>query len=186
MVSGLPKNSVRTAIRLPLKQQTNGKSIVLVELDTEQHEDFILKQRNILRGGSLNNSQDKNVQASTNNQKTNINDKFLFQKWKNLGVRRAKFKELWKFVEELAVVKRVTNVPIEDTPEYTDPNKIDANTFLFGTEAAASLAVIDNKKESNKNTFPSPPPSQIVVRKQKPLNAFKGMGEKDLKSNKGR
>ena len=46
MVSGLPESSVRTAIRLPLKQQTSGKSIVLVELDIEDHEDLILKQRN--------------------------------------------------------------------------------------------------------------------------------------------
>ena len=98
MVTGLPENSVRTAIRLPLTQQTNGKSIVLVELDTEEHENLILNQRNALRGGvgirsstAENNHETKysenHPSASPGNQNLQRNDKFLLQRWKNLGVR---------------------------------------------------------------------------------------------------
>merc|ERR1711981_1384992 len=149
MVSGLPKNAVRTAIRLPLKQQTSGKSIVLVELDTEEHEELILKQRNALRGGSLNTKkiENSNVKDSTAvQQKQNLagrNDKFLLQRWRRLGVRRAKFKELWKFVEELAVVKRVTNIPSENKQDMPNIDKIENNKFLFGTGAETSLNVND-------------------------------------------
>jgi len=188
MVSGIPKNSVRTAIRLPLTQQTNGKSIVLVELDTEQHEDLILKQRNALREGSLNTIkrdkiQEKNIESSANNKIANINDKFLLQRWKNLGIRRAKFKELWKFVEELAVVKRVTNIPHEDNSDDIDSNKIEANTFLFGTAAETSLDVIDNKKNHNNKSSTSALPPRVVVRKKTPLHVSKGLENKDSKSN---
>merc|ERR1711937_187586 len=90
------------------------------------------------------------------------NDKFLLQRWKNLGIRRAKFKELWKFVEELAVVTRVekddliSENEIESNkfqPSVSD-NKIQNNKFLFGTEAETSLNILGSiniKKKNNGN-----------------------------------
>ena len=151
MVPELPENSVRTAIRLPLKQQTNGKSIVLVELDTEEHENLILKRRNALRKDSLQTRQgvenkEKNSHAKLEEGSAKINDKFFFQRWANLGVRRAKFKELWKFVEELAVVKRVTNISPINVLNNSNTNEIENNKFLFGTAASTSLNVKDTKK----------------------------------------
>merc|ERR1719225_118653 len=188
MVSGLPESSVRTAIRLPLKQQTSGKSIVLVELDIEDHEDLILKQRNALRGGNLLNRKTNKVEENSNKvaqgkqNPISRNDKFLLQRWKNLGIRRAKFKELWKFVEELAVVKRVDKEEVESDNEFqnnkfqqnSNDNEIQNNKFLFGTEAETSLNILGSKNSINKDTKsgtkPVPIPPQITVRKQKPID----------------
>lgn len=188
IVSGLPKSSVRTAIRLPLKQQTSGKSIVLVELDTEEHEDLILKQRNALRGGSLNTRKSENLNEKNTariQEKQNLagrNDKFLLQRWRNLGMRRAKFKELWKFVEELAVAKRVTAISSENKQETTNSNKIENNKFLFGTGAAASLNVDDAEKKNNNVVEKYSLPPQVVVRKKNPLKVFENSGEQDSNS----
>ena len=196
MVTGLPENSVRTAIRLPLTQQTNGKSIVLVELDTEEHENLILNQRNALRGGvgirssaAENNQETKHGKnhpyTTPGNQNLQRNDKFLLQRWKNLGVRRAKFKELWKFVEELSVVKRVTGISTT-TPSKTEnnnPNKVENNKFLFGTAAATSLNVKDSEKESKNALSASDLPPQVVVRNKKPINITEGSGYEDVESN---
>ena len=194
MVSGLPRNSVRTAIRLPMKQQTSGKSIVLVELDTDDHEELILKQRNALRGSALNRKnnsiQDKSAKVAQEKQnQISRNDKFLLQRWKNLGIRRAKFKELWKFVEELAVVKRVekddliSDNKIENNklqPSVSD-NKIQNNKFLFGTEAETSLNILGSsniKKKNRENASkPVPIPPQITVRKKTPIEVQEGSGE---------
>ena len=193
MVSGLPKNSVRTAIRLPVKQQ-NGKSIVLVELDTDDHEELILKQRNALRGSALNRNnnsvQDKNREVALGKQnQISRNDKFLLQRWKNLGIRRAKFKELWKFVEELAVVKRVDKEEVDSDNKFennkfqqnSNDNEIQNNKFLFGTEAETSLNILGSKNSINKDTKsgtkPVPIPPQITVRKQKPIDVQEGSAE---------
>lgn len=185
MVPDLPKNAVRTAIRLPLKQQTNGKSIVLVELDTEEHENLILKKRNSLRKDNLQTKMGgqnkiKNTTTKQANGNVKINDKYLYQRWKNLGVRRAKFKELWKFVEELAVVKRITNISPESIEHSnSNANKIENNEFLFGTAAATSLNVKDTKKETSEKTSSSPLPPQLLVRKKTPLKVFEGSGDED-------
>ena len=184
MVPNLPPNSVRTAIRLPLKQQTNGKSIVLVELDTEEHENLILKKRNALRQYNLETKKGgKNTVTDISTKQENggvkINDKFLYQRWTNLGVRRAKFKELWKFVEELAVVKRVTNISPESGLDNSKPNKIDNNKFLFGTAAAATVSVKDTEKETSETSSSSPLPPQLVVRKKTPIKVFEGSGDQD-------
>ena len=40
---GLPRTSIRTAVRLPLKSK--GRSLVLVEMDTMHHEDKIIKAK---------------------------------------------------------------------------------------------------------------------------------------------
>ena len=123
--------------------------------------------------------------ATPGNQNLQRNDKFLLQRWKNLGVRRAKFKELWKFVEELSVVKRVTGIS-PTTPSKTEnnnPNKVENNKFLFGTAAATSLNVKDSEKES-KNSLPtSDLPPQVVVRNKKPINIIEGSGYEDVESN---
>ena len=201
MVSGLPKNAVRTAIRLPLKQQTNGKTIVLVELDTEEHENLILKQRNALRGGSLNSRNNENIKdndTATIQKKQSLagrNDKFLLQRWRNLGMRRAKFKELWKFVEELAVVKRVTTIQSENKQEITNNDKVENNKFLFGasditennkflfgTGAETSLNVNDAEKQNNNVIDKYSLPPQVVVRKKNPLKVFENSGEQDSSS----
>jgi hypothetical protein len=202
MVSGLPKNAVRTAIRLPLTQQTSGKTIVLVELDTEDHENLILKQRNALRGGSLDTRKSEKIKeknTATIQKNQNIagrNDKFLLQRWRNLGMRRAKFKELWKFVEELAVVKRVTNIPSENKEEITNNDKVENNKFLFGTSeetennkflfgtgAETSLNVNDAEKQKNRVIEKYSVPPQVVVRKKNPLKIFENSGEQDSSSN---
>ena len=202
MVSGLPKNAVRTAIRLPLTQQTSGKTIVLVELDTEDHENLILKQRNALRGGSLDTRKSEKIKennTATIQKNQNIagrNDKFLLQRWRNLGMRRAKFKELWKFVEELAVVKRVTNIPSENKEEITNSDKVENNKFLFGTSeetennkflfgtgAETSLNVNDAEKQKNRVIEKYSVPPQVVVRKKNPLKIFENSGEQDSSSN---
>ena len=202
MVSGLPKNAVRTAIRLPLKQQTSGKTIVLVELDTEEHEDLILKQRNALRGGGMNTRKNEKIKENKNvtiQEKQNLagrNDKFLLQRWRNLGMRRAKFKELWKFVEELAVVKRVTSISSENKQEITNDDKFENNKFLFGasdktennkflfgTGAVTSLNVNDAEKRNNNVIEKYSLPPQVVVRKENPLKVFENSGEQDSNSN---
>lgn len=46
----LPQTTVRTAVRLPVR--TRGKSIVLVEMDTEQHEEEVLDHKEELRSGN--------------------------------------------------------------------------------------------------------------------------------------
>jgi hypothetical protein len=113
----LPRASVRTALRLPITQ-TNGKSIVIVEMDTMEHEDTILKQKNDIR-------REKNPNLD------------------KLGIRRAKYKELWKLVEELTVVKRVVSKPVKpdsivqsEADEISQIFELDRNQFE--TEAEES------------------------------------------------
>ena len=105
MVPTLPRNSVRTAIRLPLKQQTNEKSIVLVEMDTEENENLILKKRNKLRQkNSKNQSKIENKAGPAPNNvastkpaylEATINDKFFYQKFANLGIAKT-----WHYSEQ--------------------------------------------------------------------------------------
>lgn len=76
----VPKSSVRTALRMPIKG-SNGKSLVIVEMDTLENEEKVLQKRADVRR----------------------NDPLM----DHVGIRRAKYKELWKLVEELTIAKRV-------------------------------------------------------------------------------
>ncbi|CAB4068261.1 CDC42BP [Lepeophtheirus salmonis] len=73
---GLPPSSVRNAIRLPLRH--GERDIILVEMDSEENEMIVLKEK-------------QNVKIKEGN--------------KDLGIRKAKFKELWRYVEDLLAIK---------------------------------------------------------------------------------
>ena len=141
------------------------------------------RKTNKVKESSTKVAQGKQTQISRN-------DKFLLQRWKNLGIRRAKFKELWKFVEELAVAKRVEKVEVIDdnsiennkVEQSSSANKIENNKFLFGTAAGTSLNILDSKNLSKTNddsasSKPVPIPPQIVVRKKTPIEVEDGSGE---------
>ena len=70
--------SVRRAIRLPILQENSLRSLVLVEVDTVEHENEIILEKSKFKS-----------------------------KRRKVEIRKAKFKELWKYVEELTVVKRL-------------------------------------------------------------------------------
>ena len=88
----LPRASVRTALRLPMLQ-TNGKALTVVEMDTMEHEKKVLQRKNKI-------------------QRTRVPD------LNQLAIRRAKYKELWKLLEELSVAKRV--IPAQSTGNKDD------------------------------------------------------------------
>jgi hypothetical protein len=94
-------------------QENSLKSLVLVELDTMEHENEVMEGRaNLI-------------------------------KKKKIAIRKAKYRELWKYVEELTVVKRLednkqlensTSVIDEDSNEVVeDSTKADFIKNLFRT-----------------------------------------------------
>jgi hypothetical protein len=94
-------------------QENSLKSLVLVELDTMEHENEVMEGRaNLI-------------------------------KKKKIAIRKAKYRELWKYVEELTVVKRLednkqsensTSVINEETNEVVeDSTKADFIKNLFRT-----------------------------------------------------
>ena len=85
----IPSSSVRRAVRLPIKN--NGRALVMVEMDTIENEMKVLKKKETL-------TKDANLDSE-------------------LGIRAAKYKELWKMVEQLSIAKQFTN---SDPPEYED------------------------------------------------------------------
>ena len=72
--------SVRRVVRLPMSQESTRRSLVLVEVDTIEHENEI-----ILRKSKLKSNRS------------------------NFEIRKAKFRELWKYIEELSVWQRMDN-----------------------------------------------------------------------------
>ncbi len=76
----IPGAAVRTALRLPLRSR--GRSIVLVEMDTISHRKEVIDHKDDLRSKTRSS---------------------LLQ----VGIRRARYKELWKFVRQLMVVKEL-------------------------------------------------------------------------------
>lgn len=79
----LPQASVRTALRLPMR--TRGKSIVLVEMDTPEHQEEVIEHKEDLR---------------------------LFRNaLLKIGIRRARYKELWRYVKQLMTVRSTSEEP---------------------------------------------------------------------------
>ena len=70
--------SVRRVVRLPMSQESTRRSLVLVEVDTIEHENEI-----ILRKSKLKSNRS------------------------NFEIRKAKFRELWNYIEELSVWQRM-------------------------------------------------------------------------------
>ncbi len=106
----IPVTSVRTAVRLPLRAR--GKSIVLVEMDTEKHQKEVIEHKTELR------DQLQTVRSSL----------------VTIGIRKAKYRELWRYVRQLLVAKEIlenekneaNNVEEEnDQEEEEDPIFID-------------------------------------------------------------
>ncbi|TRY78347.1 hypothetical protein TCAL_13572 [Tigriopus californicus] len=87
----ISETSVRTALRLPVHGK--GKSLVLVELDTSNHREQVIEHKDELR----------TMEPSL----------------VNLGIRRAKYRELWSYVKALTVVQSV-NVGTEATNHAND------------------------------------------------------------------
>ena len=121
MVDKFPESSVRRAIRLPITQQTNDRSLVLVEMDTEDNENKVLQRRKDL----LKKAQTKNSKASD------------LTVLRNLGIRRAKYRELWRFVEELSVVKRVVTEP----PSTSSVVEAKRDNQFVPLETSASVSI---------------------------------------------
>ena len=79
----LPQTSVRTALRLPMRAR--GKSIVLVEMDTPEHQEEVIEHKKDLR---------------------------LFRNaLLKIGIRRARYKELWRYVKQLMTVRSTSEEP---------------------------------------------------------------------------
>ncbi len=130
----LPRASVRTALRLPMLQ-SNGKALTVVEMDTKEHERTVLTEKDVIR-------------------KTRLPD------LDKVGIRRAKYKELWKLLEEIMVAKRVVANNDETGDEEEQITTTEAVTFsndkdnavlqegLFdrGVTAKVSIKVEDDKK----------------------------------------
>ena len=129
----LPKSSVRTALRLPI-QDPSGKSMVIVEMDTIENEEKVLEKI-------------ADIQKISNTKDVRFNPKL-----DHVGIRKAKYKELWRLVEELTIAKRVV-IPsnIDIVPETGDN-------------------LIEND-ESNTTTEKEPLSEEIVIGKDQPGNA---------------
>ena len=88
----IPSSAVRRAVRLPIKN--NGRTLVMVEMDTIENEMKVLQK--------------ETTEALTKDAHLD-----------HVGIRTAKYKELWKMVEQLSIAKQF----IGDPPEYEDsPN----------------------------------------------------------------
>merc|ERR1711983_248415 len=85
----IPSSAVRRAVRLPIKN--NGRTLVMVEMDTIENEMKVLQK--------------ETTEALTKD--ANLD---------HVGIRTAKYKELWKMVEQLSIAKQF----IGDPPEYED------------------------------------------------------------------
>ena len=108
---GIPESSVRRAFRLPVN--SNGKSLVMVEMDTIENEEKVLKKESKLKRTK-----------------------------EHVEIRTAHYKDLWRLVERLSeskssnqvsdsdsdfshelqvgVISAKQNETIEDLPEYAD------------------------------------------------------------------
>ena len=118
--ANLSAMACRRAIRLPMLD-SSMKSIVLVELDTVEHENAVIK------------------------------GKSDFARKKKIEIRKAKYKELWKYVEELTVVKRL---------DHHDKGEGDAGEVIEEGEAGesteASIAGFRDRKKSSHNVATTP------------------------------
>lgn len=90
----ISETSVRTALRLPV--QSKARSLVLVELDTSNHREQVIEHKNELR----------TMQPSL----------------VNVGIRRAKYRELWSYLKALTVFQSV-NTGTEPTNHANDIDK---------------------------------------------------------------
>ena len=109
----IPSTAVRKAVRLPIKN--NGRTLVMVEMDTIENEMKVLKK--------------ETTEALTKDAHLD-----------HVGIRTAKYKELWKMVEQLSVAKQF----IGDPPEYDDSGSMtmtndDENDAMIIEEKDSSL-----------------------------------------------
>lgn len=109
----IPSTAVRRAVRLPIKN--NGRTLVMVEMDTIENEMKVLKK--------------ETTEALTKDAHLD-----------HVGIRTAKYKELWKMVEQLSVAKQF----IGDPPEYDDSGSMtmtndDENDAMIIEEKDSSL-----------------------------------------------
>lgn len=99
----IPVTSVRTAVRLPVR--TRGKSIVLVEMDTEQHREDVIENKTELR-------EELGARRSS-----------LI----SIGIRKAKYRELWKYVRQLLVAKEILENEKGENEESEDEEEEEEN-----------------------------------------------------------
>ena len=79
----VPKSSVKKALRMPIST-ADGKSLVMVEMDTAENEMKVLEKSSDIRSSVLRS-------------------KSLDQ----VGIRELNYNKLWSLVQDLSVVKRV-------------------------------------------------------------------------------
>ena len=107
--------SVRRAIRLPMLQENSLKSLVLVELDTMDHENQVIEGRD------------------------NIVKK------RKIEVRKARYKELWKYIEELTLVKRLaSNNQVEEESATSVDEPDDSVKVVFRTKGDKKDPISEN------------------------------------------
>jgi len=134
-VVNLPAATVRTAVRLPVKSK--GKSLVLVEVDTLSHEDEILEDKNKVKAFWRRSRKQRNKSENP----------------ARLGIRRARYRELWKYLRFL-MVERVegsssgnapSKHPLGEVQVQVDGSESD---LLLGDQL--DVEIIDEKKKKKK------------------------------------
>ena len=137
---GLPSNAVKKALRMPMKSPTE-KSLVIVEMDTPESEARVLN--------------------STSEVVENLNERLgLNAKFDSVGFHRAKYDELWRYMEELNVVRRVLplNSVIIVEQDQTQTVDIDIETDTTentdNTEEENEVSIIATKEGESKKKPP--------------------------------
>ena len=124
--ANIPEHSVRTALRLPIKQ-FNGKSLVIVEMDTMENEEKVIKKRTTIRQNP---------------------------DFDHVGIRKAQYQELWKFIEELTIAKRVVfSQQQQQQPEVTSSTMATADEEDSADEQTEIAEII----ERDSAQFPNNP-----------------------------
>ena len=105
----VPKSSVKKALRMPIST-ADGKSLVMVEMDTAENEMKVLEKSSDIRSSVLRS-------------------KSLDQ----VGIRELNYNKLWSLVQDLSVVKRVVS------PDVANSNSDLSNDVLTTSTTHAPM-----------------------------------------------
>ena len=169
-LANIPEASVRRAVRLPMRTR-DLKSLVLVELDTKSHQKEVLDNRSLIRSSPALSVLFKLVKTIVallaSSSKWDFNDLFLLSRslygksFNNaslkIGIRRARYKELWKYIQDLLTVKYVNTeilAGITSGLSSADNNQTSQTTLetTLSTTSAEENAISDVSEETDTTT----------------------------------